>query len=50
LRFAAADRTRYLELLALSEFRDLSQELTGRAGNDTGHIPLAGGWHELAGP
>lgn len=48
LTFAPADDERYLELWVLSEFHDLSQQLTCVAGAETSCFELIAGWSPLA--
>lgn len=50
LRFAPASAASYLELWVLSEFQDLSQELTCRSGSQELRLPLAHGWAPLSIP
>jgi len=50
LRFAPASAASYLEVWVLSEFQDLSQELTCRSGGQELRLPLAHGWAPLSIP
>jgi hypothetical protein len=48
VRFPPADVERYLDMSVLSEFTDLSQELTGIVGGPAARIPLREGWQPVS--
>lgn len=50
LRFAPSPEPRFLEVSVFSEFHDLSQELTARAGDSQATMPLSRGWALLSLP